>query len=127
MEPQPKKLDLKKDRGLTIEWADGTTSYFSIAYLRKFSPSAEARQLREEMAKNPLTVLPAGFGTGGPLTAVSAELVGNYAIRITFSDGHDTGIYSWDYLREIDPVNAERRKDVGGFHREPAGGSPGPV
>lgn len=105
----PRKLDLKKDRGLTIEWADGTTSYFSIAYLRKFSPSAEARQLREEMARNPLTVLPQGFGSGGPLAAVSAELVGNYALRIVFSDGHDTGIYSWTYLREIDPANKERR------------------
>lgn len=126
MEPSPKKMDLKKDRGLTIQWADGSTSYYSIAYLRKYSPSADARQLREEMKRNPLTVLPANFGQGGPLTAVGAELVGNYAIRITFSDGHDTGIYSWDYLREIDPVNAEKRKDVGGFHREPAGGGPAP-
>ncbi len=102
----PRKLDLKKDKGLTVEWADGSTSYFSIAYLRRMSPSAEARQLREEMAKNPLTVLPPSkAGSGGPLVADSAELVGNYAIRIRFSDGHDTGIYSWGYLREIDPAN----------------------
>ena len=60
--------------------------------------------LREEMAKNPLTVLPATMGNQqGPLTAVSAELVGNYAIRFEFSDGHSTGIYSWSYLREIEP------------------------
>lgn len=109
MEPSPKKLDLKKDRGLTIEWADGSTSYYSIAFLRKWSPSADARQLREEMASNPLTVLPSNFASG-PLTALSAELVGNYAIRISFSDGHDTGIYSWAYLREIDPQNAERKR-----------------
>jgi DUF971 family protein len=38
-------------------------------------------------------------------------MVGNYAIRIRFSDGHDTGIYSWAYLREIDPVNKERREN----------------
>ncbi|MBL0927141.1 MAG: DUF971 domain-containing protein [Phycisphaerales bacterium] len=100
----PVALDLKKDRGLTVEWADGTTSYYSVAYLRRMSPSAEARQLRDEMARNPLTVLPASAaGRGGPLVAESAELVGNYAIRIRFSDGHDTGIYSWAYLREIDP------------------------
>ena len=36
-----------------------------------------------------------------------AELVGNYAVRITFSDGHDTGIFSWQYLREIDPARGE--------------------
>jgi DUF971 family protein len=99
----PTAIDLKKDRGLTIQWADGTSSYFTIAYLRRMSPSAEARELREQMAKNPLTVLPASAGKAGPLVADSAELVGNYAIRIRFSDGHDTGIYSWAYLREIDP------------------------
>ena len=103
--PSPLNLDLKKDRGLTVEWADGKTSYYAIGYLRKMSPSADMRQLREEMEKNPLTVLPnrGGGGGGGPLVAVSAELVGNYAIRIKFSDGHDTGIFSWAYLREIDP------------------------
>jgi DUF971 family protein len=100
----PTRLDLKKDRGLTIEWANGTTSYYPIAYLRKMSPSADQRQLREEMEKNPLTVLPAGAASGGPITAASAELVGNYALRIRFSDGHDTGIFSWDYLRRIDPA-----------------------
>ena len=98
----PRNLDLKKDAGLTVEWADGSKSFFPIAYLRRMSPSAEARQIREELAKNPLTVLPAGKGTG-PLTAVDAELVGNYAIKVRFSDGHETGIFSWEYLREIDP------------------------
>ena len=38
-----------------------------------------------------------------PLMATDAELVGNYAVRIRFSDGHDTGLYSWPYLRQIDP------------------------
>jgi DUF971 family protein len=103
MDP-PAKIDLKKDRGLTIEWADGGTDYFSVAYLRRMSPSAEARELRTQLERNPLTVLPATRGgSDRPLTAESAELVGNYAIRIRFSDGHDTGIYSWDYLREIAP------------------------
>ena len=102
----PKAIDLKKDRGLTLQWADGSSSYYSIPYLRKMSPSAEMRGLREEMARNPLTVLPANFGNArGPLTATGAELVGNYAIKITFSDGHDAGIYSWDYLRSIDPAD----------------------
>ncbi|MEX2219465.1 MAG: DUF971 domain-containing protein [Phycisphaerales bacterium] len=106
MEPPPRNIDLKKDRGLTVEWADGATSYYSIPYLRKMSPSAEARELREEMARNPLTVLPASSARApGPLTALDAELVGNYALRIRFSDGHATGIYSWPYLRSIDPAS----------------------
>ena len=115
MEPPPQHIDLKKDRGLTVQWSDGTSSYYSVAYLRRMSPSAEARQLREEQAKNPLAVLPpsAAKASAGPLTADSAELVGNYALRIRFSDGHDTGIYSWGYLREIDPAAVESRKPPG--------------
>jgi DUF971 family protein len=93
-----------------VQWADVATSYYSILYLRRMSPSAEARELRENLRRNPLAVLPAsasGGGTGGgsgALTALGAELVGRYALRIRFSDGHDTGIYSWDYLRSIDPA-----------------------
>lgn len=111
----PRSLDLKKDRGLTVEWADGATSYYSIAYLRRHSPSADMRQLREQMQKNPLTVLPASASrAAGPLVAVDAELVGNYAIRIRFSDGHTTGIYSWAYLRAIDPADPPPPERSGG-------------
>ncbi len=107
----PVHLDLKKDRGLTVQWADGTASYYSVAYLRRMSPSADMRQLRDQMAKNPLTVLPSRGSASGPLVVLDAELVGNYAIRLRFSDGHDTGIYSWTYLREIDPeLNNARRQ-----------------
>jgi DUF971 family protein len=110
----PSHIDLKKDRGLTIQWSDGSTSYYSIAYLRKMSPSADARELRQQMTKNPLTVLPASaFKNAGPIVATNADLVGNYALRITFSDGHSTGIYSWEYLQQIDPRNDERRADGG--------------
>ena len=101
----PRSLDLKKDSGLTVTWPDGATSFYPIAYLRKMSPSAEMRELREEQARNPLAVLPEQMGRHeGPLTAIDAELVGHYAIRIRFSDGHETGIYSWEYLKEIDPA-----------------------
>jgi DUF971 family protein len=77
------------------------------------SPSADARQLRTEQARNPLTVLPSSAAgpAAGPLVALSAEMVGNYAIRIRFSDGHDTGIYSWAYLREIDPGNKDKKAE----------------
>lgn len=102
---RPKHLDLKKDHGLTVVWLDGTESFYPIIYLRKMSPSADARALRDEMDKNPLTVLPASAisDAAEPLTATGAQLVGHYAVRITFSDGHDTGLYSWSYLRQIDP------------------------
>ena len=100
----PTHLDLDREEGLTVHWPDGTKSRFPVAFLRRMSPSAEARELREQIRKNPLTVLPGGSSeASGPLTADDAELIGNYAIRIYFSDGHHTGLYSWRYLREIDP------------------------
>ncbi len=114
----PTHLDLKKDRGLTIRWADGGGSYYSIAYLRRMSPSADQRELRKAMGRNPLTVLP-GSPAGGEIVAVDAELVGNYAIRIRFSDGHSTGIYTWDYLREIDPANREEGSPAPGDEASP--------
>ncbi len=121
----PTRIDLKKDRGLTVEWADGTGSYYTIEYLRRMSPSADARELRRHMDINPLTVLPSGGGGGGgALTATDAELVGNYAIRISFSDGHSTGLYTWAYLREIDPAEGERTRapgDEGPGHDNPLG------
>lgn len=98
----PRHLDLDRTRGLTITWSDGRISFYPVAHLRRMSPSADARHLREQLASNPLTVLPAAPSTG-PLAALDAELVGNYALRIHFSDGHETGLYSWSYLREIDP------------------------
>lgn len=105
----PKHIDLKRDSGLTITWQDGRVDFYPIAYLRKMSPSADMRALREQMASNPLTVLPASAAQSpGPLAATGAELVGNYALRIAFSDGHDTGIYSWEYLREIAPPKGDQ-------------------
>lgn len=90
---------------------DGRRSFYPVVLLRKMSPSAEMKQLREEMARNPLTVLPSSATASGPLTAEKAEFVGNYAIRIQFSDGHSTGIFSWDYLREIDPDAPDGQAD----------------
>ncbi len=104
MTQPPVHIDLKKDRGLTIQWPDGTGSYYSIAYLRRMSPAADQRELRKQMRRDPLTILPAA-PAAGEITALGAELVGNYAIKIAFSDGHDAGLYTWDYLRKIDPAN----------------------
>lgn len=88
---------------MTVTWADGRVSFYPVVHLRKWSPSAEARELREQLASNPLTVLPTGAVSGDePLTIVDVQRVGNYAVRIMFSDGHDTGIYSWRYLRDIE-------------------------
>lgn len=119
----PTHLDLKKDTALTITWDDGRESVYPISLLRRLSPSADMRELRKQMVKNPLTILPSGGGSG-EITAVDAELVGNYAIKISFSDGHATGLYTWDYLREIDPAtNPQGRvqSDDAPAHNDPLG------
>lgn len=101
----PTRLDLQKDRQLTIGWQDGRQSVYPTMYLRSMCPCAQCKITRQEQAAKPrglsLRVLPGNHT--GPLTAASAELVGGYALRIDWSDGHASGIYSFEYLRSIDP------------------------
>jgi len=101
--PVPKRLNLKKDEKLEIDWADGRHSVYSISYLRSMCPCAQCKQLREEQKqrKTLLRVLPGNHSK--PLAALSAELVGNYALRIDWSDDHGSGIYSFEYLSDIAP------------------------
>ncbi len=119
----PVHIDLQKDRGLRVRWGDGVESYYPIGLLRRLSPSADMRELRRAMETNPLTVLP-DAPAGGGIEATDAELVGNYAIRITFSDGHSSGIFTWEYLRQIDPAQGGGEKapgDDGPAHDDPLG------
>lgn len=97
------RLDLKKDERLRVEFADGKVATFPVRELRAKCPCASCRTLREQQATRPkrsLTVLGANLHEG-PIVVVSAELVGNYAIRLDWSDDHGSGIYSFAYLREI--------------------------
>ncbi len=101
----PLRLNLKKDEKLEIQWQDGVTSIYPIAYLRKNCPCATCKTFREEQAKKPRTSLTVfSKTTEAPLAATSAELVGGYAIRIDWSDQHNSGIYSFVYLRSIAPA-----------------------
>ena len=111
----PTRLQLKKDRQLEIDWQDGHRCVYTISYLRTMCPCAACKIVREGSdphdispapKKKPLlTILPGNYS--GEITVTAAEKVGNYAIKLVFSDQHDTGIYSFDYLREICP-----RKDT---------------
>lgn len=99
----PLHLDLKRSESLTVHWSDGRVSVYPVSYLRRLSPSADAQQLRESLSRNPLTVLPTA--QRDPLRIDRIEPVGRYAVRLVFSDGHQTGLYTWAYLQEIDPDN----------------------
>jgi DUF971 family protein len=99
----PLRLDLKRDRQLEIDWQDGTKSIYTLALLRSMCPCATCREHRdkEDQKKTLLKILPGNYS--GEIRAVNASLVGNYALQIEWSDNHDSGIYSFQYLREISP------------------------
>ena len=92
--PQPIEITLhKQSRVLDVAFDDGARFALPCEYLRVFSPSAEVR----------------GHGPGQEVLQVgkrevgieAIEPVGVYAVKLVFSDGHDTGIYSWEYLHEL--------------------------
>ena len=99
----PVRIDLKKDEKLEIEWQDGLRSTCSVLHLRSMCPCAICKEVRNERTigekKSRLTILPGNYSK--PIQVVSAELVGNYALRIEWSDQHGSGIYSFEYLRQI--------------------------
>ena len=80
----PLSLNLKKDEKLEIHWDDGKRSVYPISLLRTMCPCAMCREVRKDrepvQKKTSLTILPGNFSA--PLTALSAELVGNYALKI---------------------------------------------
>ena len=90
----PEKIALhKKSRTLELGYSDGLNKQLSSEFLRVLSPSAEVR----------------GHGEGQEILQVgkihvaltAVEPVGHYGLKLIFDDGHDSGIYTWDYLREL--------------------------
>jgi DUF971 family protein len=84
---------------LEVAFDDGTRFELPFEYLRVYSPSAEVRghgpgQEALQLGKHEVGVR-------------SVDPVGNYAVRIVFDDGHDTGLYTWGYLHELGRMRAE--------------------
>jgi len=102
---QPTRLNLVRDKQLEIQWQDGSEAIYSLSHLRSMCPCAQCKETRKASDKPSnklsLTILPGNYSD--PLTVVNAELVGNYALRLEWSDNHASGIYSFDYLRSIAP------------------------
>jgi DUF971 family protein len=95
-------LSLKNDGdSLVIEWSGGVTHRVPWRLLRKMCPCATCRTDRNKppLPKSPLTVLSAAEAQ--PLRPVGMKPIGNYAYGIAFNDGHNTGIYSLDLLRQL--------------------------
>jgi len=93
----PRNIQLIGDE-VAISWSDGAESYLRQDLLRRASPSAENLGERDVFGNQ--------YGGGSKAShsgvrVVGWEQVGNYAIRFDFSDGHGTGLYTFDYLRKL--------------------------
>ena len=112
----PLKIKLAGENNtIAIEWSDGHRSLYPYAELREKCPCAtctDAHGTGERPTARPAAVASPLPMYQEPLKPVKAELVGRYALNITWSDGHSTGIYTFDYLRELCPCprcRAERQ------------------
>ncbi|MFW2333711.1 DUF971 domain-containing protein [Ilumatobacter sp.] len=83
-------IELERERELRVVYDDGVTCAFPLLELRRACPCATCRGRRD--ADQP------AYG-GAVISALGAELQGNWGISIEWSDGHSTGIYPWDHLR----------------------------
>jgi DUF971 family protein len=103
-DPWPTELKVDKDRGLlTVAFDDGASFALPAELLRVMSPSAEVQgHSPEERVTVP---------GKKAVRILRIEPVGNYAARIVFDDGHDTGLYTWTYLRELGENKEERFQD----------------
>jgi len=94
----------RQTREMTIEWSGGHTSIYPFGLLRAACPCASCRGGHENMRPDPdesvfLQQLP-----DSPKTRISrVEAVGSYAVNIQWEDGHQFGIYTWQYLRRLCP------------------------
>lgn len=93
-EPWPTELKLDKDkRLLTVGFDDGASFELPAEMLRVLSPSAEVQGHSPDQR----VTVPGKKS----VSILRLEPVGNYAVRIVFDDGHDTGLFVWGYLREL--------------------------
>jgi DUF971 family protein len=111
--PLDVRIHVSSGVGVDITWSDGHSSHYDFHYLREHCPCAgcaDEQRKRAEIDRHSPAAGPAALRIFKPRpSARSAEPVGQYAIKINFTDGHSTGIYSFDYLREICPCDACHR------------------
>lgn len=90
----PIEIRLNKDKtALSISYDTGESYQLTAEFLRVYSPSAEVKGHGDE----PRKIVP----NKKNVRIADIQMVGNYAVKLIFDDGHDTGLYSWSYLNEI--------------------------
>lgn len=105
--PADVKVYVSTGEGVVITWSDGHTSRYSFPYLRDNCPCATCNDERSKKEADPKAAAAAALLPmyKPRVTAKAAKSVGNYAIQVEFSDAHATGIYSFDFLRELCPCD----------------------
>ncbi len=105
MNSQPTKLALTAEGRLAVRWSDGEVRVYQPAELRKACPCATCREEKTNPPPTSPTALPVlSPAEARPLQILGMKPVGNYAYTIQFSDGHDTGIYTFETLRKLGTV-----------------------
>jgi DUF971 family protein len=117
--PWPTEIRLKRDRRLlVVAYDDGAVHDLPAEMLRVLSPSAEVQGHSPEQRRT--------VGGKQDVAIAAIDPVGNYAVRLTFSDGHNTGLFSWTYLRQLGDDREHLWQDylaelkAKGLRREPA-------
>ncbi|MGH9558906.1 MAG: gamma-butyrobetaine hydroxylase-like domain-containing protein [Bryobacteraceae bacterium] len=105
---EPEHIAISKSKGIKIDWKDNHHSEYPLVFLRDECPCATCTGAHgTEPQKSNYSAPTNPFQMYKPaLKMLNVEAVGNYAIRIEWSDGHSTGIYSFDHLRRICPCEA---------------------
>ncbi len=106
-DPKSVKVNVSTGSGMEIEWKDGHRSGYSFPFLRDACPCALCNDERAKDGRQPGDPLKPVAGSLPMFKATArptqVEPVGKYAIRFTWNDGHQHGIYSWEFLREHCP------------------------
>jgi DUF971 family protein len=104
MRHEAEHVAISKSTGVKIDWRDGLHAHLPNALLRDECPCASCTGAHgtEPKKSNYQSPPPSPFPIYQPRIAMlNVEPVGNYAIRVYWNDGHNTGIYTWEFLREL--------------------------
>jgi DUF971 family protein len=113
-DPKSVKVQIQAGTGVEIEWKDGHLSHYSFPFLRDACPCALCDEERGKAGREPGEAPHAKAGELVMFKAaakpVSAEPMGKYALKFKWNDGHELGIYSWQFLRQVCPCAACRAR-----------------
>ena len=105
MDIYPTDLKIVDENQLLISWSDGRRRQYAFRELRDKCPCATCREKRSEQQSAPALLPVISGAEAQPLKLQGMKPVGNYAYSLAWSDGHDTGIYSFELLRSLgEPV-----------------------